>query len=76
MEIIAIYSENHTKSINTLCGQNAEILNIKVGGRYKIPLCFKAQLNIFTHKDNSYLVRHTHTHTHTRALFCRKTEQP
>jgi hypothetical protein len=24
-EIIAVYSENHTKSINTLCEQNAEV---------------------------------------------------
>jgi hypothetical protein len=26
-EIIAVYSENHAKHINTLCGQNAELLN-------------------------------------------------
>jgi len=28
-EIIAICSEIHTKHINTLCGQNIELLNIK-----------------------------------------------
>jgi hypothetical protein len=33
-DIIAFYSENHTKSINTLCGQNAELLNVKAGGKY------------------------------------------
>jgi hypothetical protein len=34
-EIIAVYSENHTKPLNTLCGQNAELLVIiKVGGIY------------------------------------------
>jgi hypothetical protein len=33
-EIIAVYSENHTKPINTLRGQNAELLNVKVGGAY------------------------------------------
>ena len=27
-EIIAVYSENYTKQINTLCGQNVEFLNI------------------------------------------------
>jgi hypothetical protein len=27
-EIIAIYSENYMKQINTLCGQNAELLII------------------------------------------------
>jgi hypothetical protein len=31
-EIIAVYNENHTKPINTLCGQNAEILIVKGGG--------------------------------------------
>jgi hypothetical protein len=33
-EIIAVYSENHTKHINTLCGQNTELLNVEVGGTY------------------------------------------
>jgi hypothetical protein len=33
-EIIAVHSENHTKHINTLCGQNAELLIIKSGGTY------------------------------------------
>jgi hypothetical protein len=40
-EIIAAYSENYTKPINKLCGQNAELMNVKVGGIYKLPLCFK-----------------------------------
>jgi hypothetical protein len=31
-EIIAIYSKNQTKSINTVCGQNAESLIVKAGG--------------------------------------------
>jgi hypothetical protein len=30
-EIIAVYSENHMKPINTLCGQNAELLIVKAG---------------------------------------------
>jgi len=29
-EIIAICSEIHTKHINTLCGQNLELLNVKL----------------------------------------------
>jgi hypothetical protein len=29
-KIIAVYSENHMKPINTLCGQNTELLIIKV----------------------------------------------
>jgi len=32
--IIAVCSDIHTKLINTLCGQNIELLNIKVGGIY------------------------------------------
>ena len=29
-EIIAIFSEIHTKHINTLCWQNVELLNVKL----------------------------------------------
>jgi len=29
-EIITVYSEIHTKHINTLCGQNVEFLNVKL----------------------------------------------
>jgi hypothetical protein len=32
-EIIAVYSENYTKHINTICGENA-ILVDKAGGSY------------------------------------------
>jgi hypothetical protein len=31
-EIIAVCSESHTKHINTLCGQNVELFNVKPGG--------------------------------------------
>jgi hypothetical protein len=34
-EIIAVYSENHMKIINTLCGQDAELLVVKAGGIYR-----------------------------------------
>jgi sulfite reductase beta subunit-like hemoprotein len=33
-EIIAVCSEIHTKHINTLCGQNVEFVNVKLGGKY------------------------------------------
>jgi hypothetical protein len=33
-EMNAVYSEIHTKHINTLCGQNAHFLNVKPGGTY------------------------------------------
>jgi len=29
-EIIAVFSQIHTKHINTLCGQNLELLNVKL----------------------------------------------
>jgi hypothetical protein len=31
-EIIAVYTENHTKHINTLCGPNAELVIVKECG--------------------------------------------
>jgi hypothetical protein len=33
-EIIAVYSKNHTKAINTLYGQNAELLTVEAVGTY------------------------------------------
>jgi hypothetical protein len=33
-EITAVYSDNHTKHINTLCAQNAELLIVKAGDTY------------------------------------------
>ena len=33
-EISAVSSQIHTKHINTLCGQNVELLNVKPRGIY------------------------------------------
>jgi len=33
MEITAVCSKIHTKHINTLCGQNGELLNVKLAVR-------------------------------------------
>ena len=33
-EIIVVFSEIHTKHINTLCDQNIEFLNVKPGDTY------------------------------------------
>jgi len=33
-EIIAVFSQIHTKHITTLRGQNVELLNVKPGGTY------------------------------------------
>jgi len=30
MEIIAVFCQIHTKHINALCGQNVELLNVKL----------------------------------------------
>jgi len=32
-EIIAVCSQINTKHINTLCGQNVELLNVKLAGQ-------------------------------------------
>jgi hypothetical protein len=40
-EIIAVYSEEHMKHLNTLCGQYAELLNVKVGGAHCYHWVFK-----------------------------------
>ena len=39
-EIIAVCSQIHTKHINTLCGQNVELLNVKHVGTYSDHLIF------------------------------------
>jgi len=36
-EVITVYSQIHTKHINTLCGQNVEFLNVKLAV-YKDPV--------------------------------------
>jgi hypothetical protein len=33
-EIIAVFSQIHTKHINTLRGQNVELVDVKPGGTY------------------------------------------
>jgi hypothetical protein len=33
-ETVAVYRENHTEHTDTLCGQNAESLNVEAGGTY------------------------------------------
>jgi hypothetical protein len=33
-EIIVVYSDDHAKHVNALCGQNAKLLNVKAGDAY------------------------------------------
>jgi hypothetical protein len=46
-EVIAVCSQIHTKHINTLCGQNVELLNFtrKGGGTYSNHGALKGQRN-------------------------------
>jgi hypothetical protein len=44
-EIIAVCSEIHTKHINTLCGQNVELLNVKPGGTYSNRWAWQGYVN-------------------------------
>jgi len=46
-EIIAVYSEIHTKHINTLCGQNVEFVSVKLGGTYSDHWALKGSYCLF-----------------------------
>jgi hypothetical protein len=45
-EIIAVYTENQMKHINTLCGQSVELLNVKVCGTYSYHWLLKVKLRM------------------------------
>ena len=53
-EIIAVYSEIHTKHINTLCGQNVELLLVKLGGTYSNHWALKGYENVFTSRKTQW----------------------
>jgi hypothetical protein len=40
-ETAIVYPKNDTKPINTLCGQNAELLNVGLCTAYMSLLCFE-----------------------------------
>jgi len=50
--IIAVCSQIHTKHINTLCGQNVELLNVKLAVHI-VPLGFEGLIYI-TRKFSPY----------------------
>jgi hypothetical protein len=52
-EIIAVYSDNSTKSINTTYDQNSELLNIKEGGTYRYNWAWISPASIFMPLRNS-----------------------
>jgi len=53
-EIIAVCFETQTKHINTLCGQNVELLNIKRGGTYSDHWALKGYMTVM----NAFLHYH------------------
>jgi hypothetical protein len=60
-EIIAVCSQIHTKHINTLCGQNVELLNLKHVGTYSNHWSLKGYV--------SDVLSHSNQFTHF-SLFC------
>jgi hypothetical protein len=52
MEIIAVCCEKHTKQINTPCGQNAELFNVKAGGTFKYRYALRLK------SDNRFILVH------------------
>ena len=63
-EIMAVCSEIHTKHINTLCGQNVELLNVKlVGLGFKYSILFfhlASLLKVF----KPQVLQYTYTNTY------------
>ena len=65
-EIIAVCSEIHTKHINTLCGQNVEVLDVKSSGTYsehgalivKTPTVTKNEMALVCEEAVQTVVRH------------------
>jgi len=39
---MAVCSQIHTKHINTVCGLNVELVNVKAGGTYSVHWTLKA----------------------------------
>ena len=71
-EIIAVWSQIHTKHTNTLCGQNVELLNVKLvvhieaTGRKGLNICYKNQSVIAVQGNNRCLFSDRHkTHKYT-----------
>jgi hypothetical protein len=47
-EIIAIYRQNHLKTTNTLCGQNAQLLTMKTDNTYSYHLVYRVKTKTAT----------------------------
>jgi hypothetical protein len=49
-KIITVCSQINTKHINTLCGQNVDLLNVKLGGTYSNQWVLKSYRNFGPNK--------------------------
>jgi len=52
-EIIAVCSQIHTEHINTLCGQNVELLNVKLVVHIMANLCQRVDPTIINKSQNA-----------------------
>ena len=50
-EVIAVCSQIHTKHVNTVCGQNVELLKVKLCGVCSKQSALKAQLTADVYTD-------------------------
>jgi hypothetical protein len=58
---MSLFSEVHTKHINTLCGQNVDCQNVKPDGIIKYPLGFKGLQRLAVNLlQNSFFSVRTH----------------
>jgi predicted PP-loop superfamily ATPase len=59
---MAVCSEIHTKHINTVCGQNVELLNVKLGLVFKYSILF-FHLASLLKASKPQVLQYTHTQT-------------
>jgi hypothetical protein len=59
-KINVVCSQTHTKHINTLCGQNVELLNVKPGGTYSDHWALKGRIKSNIRDASQYSCTHEH----------------
>jgi hypothetical protein len=56
-EITTLYSENNTIPINIICGQNAELVNVKTCGTHRYHCAVKSEMEyLYVHMSLLYLI--------------------
>jgi len=56
-EIIAVCSQIHTKPINTLCGQNVELLNVKLAVHIVTTGLQRVKSNLMLETETSFFLK-------------------